>query len=339
MTLDELLASGLQQGVFTRAALAVWRDDACVVDASTAGGQGAYDVASVTKAVTAVAALRQAAPDERVPWLDGAPTVAQLLSHASGLPAWRPLFAHAARALGVSVAQLVTTPSLHAAARRIYQEIVSKTAVHAARPTYSDLGFFALGEWLWERTGRTVGALQRELVSTASDGFFTGAGRPRRGNPDVEAALVSPDEGARDAACDDDNAACLGGACGHAGLFATAAAVAEFGDRLRRDALDGSGGLLPRNAALAMFTRTAGSRTLGLDTPSGDAPSIGSILGRGPLGAAGHLGFTGCSLWIDRDARLSIALCTDAVSLARPSPAIRAFRPVVHDAVARLLGA
>lgn len=340
--LEQLLSGARASGVLVNASVAVYVDGAEWLQTGLGDARAAFDVASVTKAVSSVAVLQRAVPDARVSWLDGAPTVAQLLSHASGLPAWRPLFAHAAMALGVSTAELVNRSELHARARSIYRGVVAATPADAPRPTYSDLGMFALGEWFEDTFATPISRARDALVPSAGKGVGTGRGRARTGNPDVERTLearAGHDPEAEDDAADDDNAACVGGECAHAGLFATASQLAAFGDRLRRDAEDGTGHLLDRELARAMFTPRAGSRTLGLDTPSGASPAIGSVLGRGPKGAAGHAGFTGCSLWIDRDARASIAILTDAVRCARPSPAIRELRPRLHDAIGRALGA
>jgi CubicO group peptidase (beta-lactamase class C family) len=94
------------------------------------------------------------------------------------------------------------------------------------------------------------------------------------------------------------------------------------------------------------FTRrdaTPGSeRALAWDTPSlggSRTSSIGARLGRGPLGAFGHLGYTGCSLWIDRDSGLSCALLTNHVHPDGRRPAeILALRQAFHDAVAEAVG-
>jgi CubicO group peptidase (beta-lactamase class C family) len=339
----DALNEGVATGVCSHASLAVFRDGALVLQAHTTPVPLPYDIASVTKAYTAAAVLAHLAPDDRIAWLDGAPKVGQLLSHASGLPAWRPLFALAARELGTTPAALARDASRVDDVRAAYRRVIASTRADAPRPTYSDLGFLTLGWALEEATGRRL----TDVIAVdgarpnATGAAATGRGRPRRGNPPVEAEVVAEagvDDGASDTGPDDDNAACAGSLCGHAGLFATAEQVARFGDRLLRDAEDGSGGLLPVDRARLMFERAAGSRTLGLDTPSGETPSVGRILGRGPRGAAGHLGFTGCSLWMDRDARLSIALLSDAVALARPNVRLRNWRPGVHDAVARELG-
>ena len=52
-------------------------------------------------------------------------------------------------------------------------------------------------------------------------------------------------------------------------------------------------------------------RGLGFDVPAAADSAAGQRIGKGPLGAFGHLGFTGASLWVDRDRQLSVALLTN----------------------------
>jgi CubicO group peptidase (beta-lactamase class C family) len=70
-------------------------------------------------------------------------------------------------------------------------------------------------------------------------------------------------------------------------------------------------------------------RTLGWDTPTppsqaGDRFSPRSI---------GHLGYTGCSLWIDLDREITVVLLTNRVVFGADNRLIRNFRPAIHDAV------
>jgi len=96
------------------------------------------------------------------------------------------------------------------------------------------------------------------------------------------------------------------------------------------------------SAVAAEFARrdaTPGTtRALGWDTPSPEASSLGSRLGRRGWGAIGHLGFTGTSLWIDVNREVVVALLTNRVHPTRENEAIRAFRPRFHDVVAEALG-
>jgi len=98
----------------------------------------------------------------------------------------------------------------------------------------------------------------------------------------------------------------------------------------------------PQPTAARFLARdaTPGSeRALGWDTPSREKTTLGTRLGRGPRGAVGHLGFTGCSLWVDLDREVVCALLTNHV---HPDGAdkqrINAFRARFHDAVAQGLG-
>ncbi|HET9552599.1 MAG TPA: serine hydrolase, partial [Anaeromyxobacteraceae bacterium] len=142
---------------------------------------------------------------------------------------------------------------------------------------------------------------------------------------------------------DDDNAFAMGGIAGHAGLFSTAADVGALGQAWL-DALAGRSAWLPSEVAARFAAPDAthgSSRALAWDTPERAGPSTaGTRLGRGPKGAIGHLGFTGCSLWLDRDAGLAMALLTNHVdpSGANDRPRILALRRAFHDAVAGAVG-
>jgi CubicO group peptidase (beta-lactamase class C family) len=139
----------------------------------------------------------------------------------------------------------------------------------------------------------------------------------------------------------DDNAWAAGGGTGHAGVFSTAADVAALGQAWL-DAVRGGRGVIPREAR--QFARRDGAipgstRALGWDTPSAEGSTIGTRLGRGKLGASGHLGWTGCSLWIDLDAELVCVLLTNHCHPGGSDrERLNPFRARFHDAVAAELG-
>ncbi len=134
---------------------------------------------------------------------------------------------------------------------------------------------------------------------------------------------------------DDDNAYALGGCAGHAGLFSTAHDVALGGWRILEE-IEGADAI-GASVVLADFVRPP--RAMGFDVPTGPVPSCGPRFGQGgPRGAIGHLGFTGCSLWIDLDRRLSVALLTNRVFPTRQNvDGIKALRPAFHEAVLDVL--
>ncbi len=130
----------------------------------------------------------------------------------------------------------------------------------------------------------------------------------------------------------------MGGAAGHAGLFGTARDVARLGSALLGDC-SGAGRLAPTEVARAFCTPSGpGGRGLSWDRPSASGSSLGHTLGTGRLGAVGHLGFTGTSLWIDLDRQVCVALCSNRTLLGRENQLLRDFRPRFHEAVAQALG-
>jgi CubicO group peptidase (beta-lactamase class C family) len=111
------------------------------------------------------------------------------------------------------------------------------------------------------------------------------------------------------------------GGSGHAGIFGTIDAVLRFGVEVlvRRDEL-----------AWLVRERPGGSLRAGFDGKSAEGSSAGSRMG---ARAFGHLGFTGTSLWVDPDAGVAVALLTNRVCPTRDHLAIRAARPIAHDAL------
>ncbi len=335
-----------------------------------------FDVASVTKAVatTAIAlvftgrgALSLDRPVvEHLPALRGggreAILVRHLLDHTTGLPAWRPLFADPSPALRAIFPG--PNPQGFPAARAHLDALLQAQPLErppGVRRLYSDLGFLLLGLVLEQVGGDRLDRLFARHVATplglTASRFFdleqgvpagrsiapTGTTRPREPAPGQEGLFVVEPQPVREAPgeVDDDHAWARGGIAGHAGLFSTAGEIARFGAALLRE-LDGAGGLAPVEIVRMFVTPTTvaegPTRALGFDVPAPAGSSAGSSLGRGPQGAFGHLGFTGCSLWVDRDRRLSVALLTNRVRPGRHNVAgIQAARPALHDLVCAAL--
>jgi CubicO group peptidase (beta-lactamase class C family) len=85
---------------------------------------------------------------------------------------------------------------------------------------------------------------------------------------------------------------------------------------------------------------------MGFDTPTpvrgsaapveGDAPAppaVSQAGGLAPAGAVGHLGYTGCSLWIDLVREVAVVLLTNRVVFGTGNRKLSALRPRIHDAV------
>lgn len=337
-----------------------------------------FDLASLTKilctapvflALWAEGKVGPATPVAR--WVNESPlakngaTLGELLGHRSGLPAWVPFFAvvlhtvpELRRADCPPATRLEVRSEVRDAAARVPLEVRPGT-----QTVYSDVGFLLAGEMLAEAAGtpldsvhaRVTGALgvathfhrlstrghdPRDPCGGDWDGLpQTGTLRPRPPAPGQDHRWESlPSEPSRTGEVDDDNAWVMDGVSGHAGLFGTATEVARFGARVLEE-LDGAGRVAPAGLWERAVTPVPGTtRGLGFDMPSGQDSSAGSLLGRMPPGAFGHLGFTGTSLWVDRARRLSVALLTNRTVLGRDNLRIQEFRPAFHDAVLQALG-
>jgi CubicO group peptidase (beta-lactamase class C family) len=292
-------------------------------------------------------------------------TPRHLLAHASGLPWWLPLHEVAARDPEAAVlwrppAERPTFADLAGPfARARAAALAALLATPAEGPpglraVYSDPGFVLLGLAVEAALGAPLPALlearvARPLGLAASlfvDGLDPAATAARLGGRAAAPTGWSAPRGERlQGTVNDDAAWALGGAAGHAGLFSTAPEAAAVGQAWL-DALAGRPSIVPAAAAATFAVRDAtpgSTRALGWDTPSPAGSTLGDRLGRGPRGALGHLGFTGCSLWLDLDAGVAVALLTNHLA-GRPAGVgpdrarLHAFRRRVHDAVAADLG-
>ncbi len=246
----------------------------------------------------------------------GAITFRHVLSHTSGLPAWRPLFRQGSRQAAYHMA----------------------LATACAYPTgtqvvYSDIGLILLGLAIERLTDR---ALDRAVAERVTDPLGLSRTRYLAIGTDHKLDTVAPTElcgwrGRRVMGeVHDENAASLGGVAGHAGIFSTAADVAAFGQVF----LDNGRPLL-RAATVGEMTREQVShgslrRGLGFVLWSPNPEASGNPLSQR---AFGHTGFTGTSLWIDPQRSLVVALLTNDVYYGRLGRGIGSLRVVVHRTV------
>jgi len=347
-----VLAEGLAAGV-APALAAVVRSAGREVHASVHGrcgdlplvGRDLFDVASLTKVMATGAVAARLAASGRLSldapagrWLPGFAgekgqiTLRHLLAHTSGLPAWRPFFQGHAGEMPFEAA--VAAEPLE--------------APPGARVVYSDLGFAALGMALERLAGAPLDVLcEREVLGPLGlqDTLFLPARAPRlvaerRAAHRFVPTVLRESGEVRRGEVHDENARALGGVAGHAGLFSTAADAAAFGQAWL-DALAGRSAYLPTEVARAFAAHDpapGSTRALAWDTPAKQGSALGGRLGRGERGAIGHLGFTGCSLWIDLDREIVCALLTNHCPRVGEGETIRLFRARFHDAVAEGLG-
>lgn len=344
--LDSVIAAGVAPGAVLGVSLAgchayhgagrLGLDDATLPDSTTV-----YDLASLTKVIGLTSATMAAvdrgvlaldAPVTRyVPaFHDSAVTIRHLLTHASGLPAWRPLYQEApdrATALAlVDATPLSATPG--------------DTFV------YSDLGAILLTQAVERALGARIDTLVTRLLVTPLRLHETRYLPPAAWRRRIAPTENDPWRGRiLRGEVHDENAARLDGVSGHAGLFSSARDLLRIGDWLlsslgaARDPACPGPDLPPGPAALAEFIRRqdlppGSSRALGWDTPSG-VSSAGTLMARTSFG---HTGFTGTSIWIDPTRRLVVVLLANRVHPTRDNPRFGPVRGQVADRVVQGLG-
>jgi CubicO group peptidase (beta-lactamase class C family) len=272
----------------------------------------------------------------------GQVTFWHLLTHTSGLAAWRSLYRENGDEIGN-----VPLPH-HVAAEERDRRIAAIHGLYGfafppgARMVYSDLGFILLGEAIARLAGTPLDVAVRRAVLEPLGLDKTTYNPLAHGVPADE--IVPTERCAwRQRRCQgevhDENAASLGGVAGHAGLFSTARDVAVLGQAY----LDGGsygGRSILSPATVAEMTRVQVNfaddpRGLGWVMRWPEGSSSGHLFGPRSYG---HTGFTGTSLWVDPDRELVVVLLTNRVYGGRDPEGILAFRPQLHDAVIEALG-
>lgn len=336
---------GCSFGVFAEGQIALadavgrftYEDDSTAVRLETL-----FDVASLTKVVstTAVAMLlyQRGQLDLETPLGELLPgfvvgrdsarlarqvTIRHLLAHNSGLPGYVEFF------------RTVATPvELYRACLELPIE-----APPGKRAEYSDPGFILLGKALEVLTHEDLSEFARKEIFEPLR-----MNRTRFSPPAEERAIIPPTEidshlrhRRIQGEVQDENAFLLNGAAGHAGLFSNVPDLLRFAaEILANRESDRRSSLFSIDTIENFAERQSpegSSRALGWDTPSKDS-SAGHQFSPHSIG---HLGFSGCSLWIDLDASVAVVLLTNRTWPDRECQLIREVRPAFHDAVRRAL--
>ncbi len=349
---SEILLEGILDGAFPAATTEIGRSNGplwrralgtLTYDAGSpeVGHDTIFDLASLTKVIATTTLIMRVIDDglltledrlaaRLVEWRGSdreAVTIRDLLAHTSGLPAYLPFFRdHTGR---VEFEPAICHTPLEYPPR--------------SQSIYSDLGFMLLGfilEDLRRNTRGSVGRFDPSATLAAQfrriAAFITveplAYNPPRTWRP--RTAPTEHDEWrgrTLQGEVHDENTWALGGAAGHAGLFATAGAVGAFAQSVLRT-IAGERVIASPDTFRKFIRRAAtpgSSRALGWDTML-PTSSCGSRMS--PT-AVGHTGFTGTSLWIDWERDFYVVLLTNRVHPTRDNERLRAIRPAFHDAV------
>ena len=283
-----------------------------------------YDLASLTKPLVTGLLLAQRAERKAIKLDDRAArylgefdregmreiTIRHLLTHTSGLPAWKPLYAITHGDLDEVVDVLASQPLGSGPGTSV---------------VYSDLGFITLGILLERLEGASLAELARSEIFeplSLSQTYFNPPSAIRDSIVASETGNEYEREMCGDQAKDfhgwrksliwgevhDGNAYFLGGAAGHAGLFSTGLETLRLANQFigeRTELLAPSScGLFRTNMTLDMNEARSFAWQLAA-TPDSTASAYLSS------DSFGHLGFTGTSCWVDPSKNYVLILLTN----------------------------
>lgn len=297
-----------------------------------------FDVASMTKVVATTTVAMMAvergylrldyAVESLVPEFAGPGksdvTIAHLLTHTSGLPAYVEFFR-----------DYVPEEAGEGPKREILERIygTSLEAPPGSRYAYSDLGIILLGEVLDRALGEPYARFAEREVFRPLGMSDTGWNPPARERPRIPPTERDPWR-ARLVAGEvhDENAFVMGGVAPHAGLFSTATDLAIFAQTMLDLGTYDHRRILQRSTVVRWRRRQGivsdSSRALGWDTAF-DSDRWGMFSPQ----AHGHTGFTGTSIWIDPARELFVILLTNRVHPTRENSRHIQARIDFHTAV------
>lgn len=326
--IETALFQGIKDGVFPSASLLVSKAGSMIYRKNVGCDDKAlFDIASLTKPL-ATASLFLKLLEEKKVFLHQplshflksferpdkqSLTFKHLLDHTSGLPAWKPYF----KILETEHPSLLT----HWEARQWYLQKISEEVLEnptGTKRVYSDLGFMILGIIIENIFRDKLDALFKKHVADPlglKNTFFIRVGE----KPPLPVRQFLPTEDSPwrhkiiQAEVHDDNAYALGGVAGHAGLFSTV-------DDLHQFCLE----------IVNQRKKLMGEYSLGWDTPSPQDSQAGKYFLKNSIG---HLGYTGCSMWIDFDQDFHIILLTNRVHPTSQNEKIKTLRPQLHNLI------
>ncbi|MHB1863327.1 MAG: serine hydrolase domain-containing protein [Gemmatimonadaceae bacterium] len=290
-----------------------------------------WDLASLTKVVGMTSAMMQLvetgkvvldAPVQRyLPQWQGPHkadvTVRELLTHTSGLPAFRAY-------------DKITTNADSIAALMMAEPL---EALPGSRFVYSDIGAYLAGKIVERVSGERLDRYLARHVFGPLGMDETMYNPPDSLRPRIAPTEVDPLRGGKlRGRVHDERAYYLGGISAHAGLFSSGHDLARFAEMYLNGGALGAVRLFSpatEREFTAIQDRALSNRAIGWEKPNG-TNSAGHFMSPS---AFGHTGFTGTSIWIDPARDLFIVLLTNRVDPTRANTRIGGVRIRVSDAV------
>ena len=273
-------------------------------------------------------------------------SVRHLLAHCSGYPAHVPFYKRISEADRAARLGFMATSD---AAESVFRELLRAKLENLPGKVrkYSDLGFMLLGNIIESVSGTRLPKLAEKVIfrplKMRSSGFIDLSMIRRKSLvPDCDAIAPSNDcSWRRRMICgevQDENAWAMGGIAGHAGLFTTASDIEKILLELHL-CCKGQGTLIQQGTMREFWKEesfTGSGSYLGWDAPEAGGSQAGNHF---PKSSVGHLGFTGCSIWMLPETGLRVILLSNRLHPDYDdNDHIKVERPLIHDTVLESLG-
>ena len=337
--IDKLIQQGISKKVFPGAVAYITEGDAtpyykafgnrmCTPEIKAMQRNTIFDLASLTKPIVTATLIMHCVEERNLelnePIKKYLPefshpqvTVSHLLTHTSGLPAWRATYLESKNKDEV-VNYLCQIPL----------DYLTGTQV-----VYSCLGYILLGKLLEHLTNEPLDALAQKWIFQPLGMHWTRYNLPSawtdrcaatEDSNSFEKRMVDYQphdwrEGVIVGEVHDENAHFLGGVSGNAGLFSTATDIGKFCQML----IDGGDGILTTESINQMAT----VQTTGLN----ESRSMGWIILAD--GSLYHTGFTGTSIRLNLKRKMLAILLTNRVHPDASRPGIIDFRAKFHQSI------
>ena len=362
--LDSIINSGIQNKFYPGAQVLIGTNEGAIYlksygyftyddGAKLVNDNSLFDLASVTKVIATTSAVMKLYDDSKIdlnelvsnylPDFKGGGKegvrVYNLLLHNSGFKDWMPFYTNCKDK------------------NEFYKTIYNHNLVYktGSKFLYSDLNFITLCAIVEKISGKSLDEFCKDNIFTPLQMTSTTF------NPDISLKdNILPTEFDKNlrnrmiqGEVHDENAFIMGGVSGHAGLFSNAHDLYLF---MRMMLLNGNfeddRRMPPQKTTTELFKESTvklfttkvtidnykNSRAYGWDTKQ---PALGSYRAQcGELisdNCFGHTGFTGTSVWCDRERKLIIIFLTNRVNPTRENQGFKYIRPEVQNEAIRII--
>jgi CubicO group peptidase (beta-lactamase class C family) len=362
---DNLIENSIRERAFPSAVLVVGNSNGIIYqnaygrltyddDSKAASLRTIYDLASVTKVIATTAAIMKLYNDGKLdiyaPVANYIPqfanngkediTVMNLLLHNSGLTAWTPFYQDSSMGEPQNVKNAIYN--------------CTKEYPTGSRTLYSDYNAFLLGEIVERVSGLRLNKFCKDEIFIKLGMTDTGFLLPK--SEDYRIAPTENDTYWRNELLigyvHDEMAALLEGISGNAGLFSTGPDLYKFMQMMLKKGLykdERTPGketydTLFSSETVELFTQKmtglgySNTRAPGWETKP-EATKYPPQCGYKFSGNCfGHTGYTGTSVWADKEKDLIVIFLTNRVYPTRGNEEIRNVRPKLHDEICRIMG-